>query len=908
MPGMRSLTIVALLALPALPCNAAETAPSNEAVEVSLAAPSDALVDALARMGVEPDDLALPLPTGSTSLATGLAADPLSLDATAAALAEELAVADPLQALRWSWGILGRSPASGSRDEVEIPSLRSRVASRRDIRLARRLDPRVATLVVELDLLAHEAAALGLDTGPALEWLDAPDGGGRSAPPPSPMGGLPALIAPATQDSLADLSLRALARLLVAAESLPRDAEAWPEQAVALETAAGRIWIGSPGADLFDGPCWAVVDPGGDDLHRGGAAGQSFSVVLDLAGDDHYRDPAGAAAGLALQVDLSGDDDYRGGPAALGGGVGGCGVLWDASGDDRYESAGWGLGAGLAGVGLLVDGGGRDSYRGVGSGQGVGGPAGVGLLIDRTGDDTYDAWTGSDGAGSQGYGFGVTGAPGGTGILLDGAGNDRYHADGAAQGSGDRGGLGLVLDRGGDDVWCATSWAQGAAQDGGLGALVDGAGDDRYQAQRNAQGRAHDRSIAWFVDRSGDDLLSCLGEGQASASGNGFAVLDEGAGDDAYLVVEPGARWGHAEPLRGRPSVALLLDRSGVDTFGPGTEMGDARARVPGLHGMALDLPGGPVPLGVETTYAALVRGPTADEVAGLLDHVLAWQEHPEAAADAVARLVLAGPGLYPALRDRLDPAEPASAVGLGRVLEGMLSRDPAWRSDLAGRLEADLGSPGPESAVLLVWWAQSAGPDRTPGPALDLLDHSRAPVRVAAAAVLEGVDDEAARIGLVRSLTGEGDPDVRAAAVRSLGGSDSEEAVAPLAEALGDDALAVRDNATRSLVRLSRAGHRSAVLTAIRPLAAGGSIPALAVLAHVPDGRAVGELERLLADPRPGVRGRAALALGAIRGSAARKALLGREAVEADPYVLWCLDRALRAPGNPAALSLPLD
>ena len=392
------------------------------------------------------------------------------------------------------------------------------------------------------------------------------------------------------------------------------------------------------------------------------------------------------------------------------------------------------------------------------------------------------------------------------------------------------------------------------------------------------------------------------------ASGNGVALLDDRSGADAYRVIEPGARWGHASPLRGRASVALLLDRGGPDRFGPGSEMAAFGSRSSGRHGLALDLPAGPEPLPDSVTYAALIRGPSPEEVDGLLDQTLAWPDEPNAAADAVARLALGGPGLYPAVRAKLRPGEPASVVGLGRVIDGLIAKDPAWREELAGRLETDLGSPAADAEVLLVWWARAAGPRRGPGPALALLEHSSATVRTAAAAVLEGVDDPAVRDALLGRLEGEGDPLARAASARSLGACGGAGAVAPLAGALGDPALSVRDGAARSLVLLARAGNRGAVLEAVRPLASRGVGAALTVLTHVPDASFVKELERLAGDPLPQVRAGAALALGAVRSSAARKVLLGREAVEGDPYVLWCLDRALRTPGNPASVALPLD
>ena len=859
-------------------------------------------------MGVEPDDVACAWPTGTSALGQELAADPLTAGPRVEALVDDLLADAPVAALRKAWGALGlgidlQQPAEPP------PPLRERVQSRRDRRMAKKLDPRIGDWLSELDQLAAQAADIGLTGQAPAELARALVEGDTPTELDRHVAAVAAAATPDARRELAQLSLLATAHVAAAAAALPAESEAWPEERLALWTDAGRLWIGTPGSDVFEAPYWAVLDPGGDDLYLGDGDARPLSVVVDLAGHDRHGGAPAAIAGVALLADLAGDDDYRGGTAALGGAISGCGLLWDSGGDDTYRGGAWSLGAALDGVGLLLDGDGDDGYRGIAPTQGAGGPGAQGWLLDRTGDDDYRALPGGPGAGAQGHGNGVDARlPGGTGLLADGAGDDHYLAGRRAQGHGVRWGLGLAIDRGGNDHWTADDWSQAAAAESGLGLLADGAGSDRYVCTRDGQARAHDGAIALLLDRRGNDTFSGLGALQARATANGIALLIDDDGDDSYHAVEPGRRWGSAEPLRGRASVALLLDVRGKDTFGPGDTMGDGGASSPGRHGLALDLPAGPAPLPGPAKYAALIQPPAADELDGVVDQALRWPDAPQDAAVAVAQLRLAGPSSYPALRRRLDPRDPVALAGLARIIDALVAGDGGGREKLAALIADDLEQAGADDEVLLVWWARAAGPARDPGPALARLDADLGSVRAAAASVLEDTCGESVATALLARLAAEPDPAARAMVARSLGGCPGEPIVGPLAGALADPDLSVRDNAIRSLVSLARAGQRGAVLAAVRPAVADGQLPALEVLVHVPDSRSQATLEELLDHPRPGTRARAALALGAIRSGSARKALLGRESVEGDPYVRWCLDRALRAPGHGAAEALPLD
>jgi len=864
------------------------------------------IAQALDRIGVEVDDVARTWPGWTSPLGQELARDPLAAAAGAGALADELLADDLPGALGAAWDAVG-CPDDRTDDPGEPPDLKARLRDRREVRKVRKLDSRIADWLATLDRLAGQAAALQLQVAPATALADALAGGerpGRLDPQ------VEELVRTSPVEVRAELAriARDTVGLVDRAGALPTDAGSWPDEPLALWTAHGRIWLGTPGSDTFEAPYWAVLDPGGHDLYRGDGIARPLALIVDLGGDDAHGGAPPAVAGVAVLADLAGDDAYRGGRGSLGGAIHGCGVLWDAAGDDSYRGGDWSLGAALDGVGLLLDVAGDDSYRGAAPTQGVGGPAGQGWLLDAAGDDDYRADEGGSRACAQGCGVGVDAfLAGGTGLLVDGGGNDRYAAGDRAQGYGGRWGVGLALDRGGDDRWLAGRWSQGAARDDGLGLLADRGGNDRYSATRDAQGRSHGEAIGLLDDGGGDDLYEAGGAAQAFATACGLAWLVDHGGEDGYLAAEPERRWGHAEPLGGRASVALLLDRAGRDAYGPGDGHRDGGASSSTRHGLALDLPGGVEPLAGPAVFAELIESPDTGELDGVIDQALAWPEQPAAAGKAVSRLRLAGPAIFPALRRRLDPHDPVAVAGLGRVIDAIATDEESGRLALVDALEAELATPSDDDGVLLIWWARAAGSGRDPVPALTRLDAADAGVRAAAASVLEDLCDAGIADTLAGRLAAEDDATVRAALTRGLGGCPAERAVAPLVAALGDPDLSVRDNAVRALVSRARSGDRNPVLEALRPSVAAGLIPALEVLVHVPDSRSQQALEGLLADPRPATRGRAALALGGLRGSSARKALLGRESVEADPYVRWCLDRALRGPGRGAG-ALPLE
>ena len=862
---------------------------------------ADELYDWLGLTGVGRDDLGRVLPGDPLPTASGLAEDPLLAPWNALELVDDMAADRPAAALARAWEELGH-PVELSEGSDPAPPLASRLTERKDRARTRKLDANLVEVIEGILALADTSATLEappLAHGGLLDALAA--GGGV---PEAELHRLTdAALGADPGEALSRLSAQALRHLLLATDALP--SASWPEVAIALSTDRGRVWIGSPGDDTFDAPFLAVLDPGGSDLYRGDGLAQPYSAILDLDGDDTYRNPPTAVGGIALIVDWAGHDTYQAGPASLGAGLWGCGVLFDAAGDDTYRGGPWSQGVGLAGVGLLLDVQGDDLHRGQTPTQGVGGPRGFGALVDAAGHDTYTA---HGDAGAQGHGLGPgPWLAGGLGLLSDRGGDDIYRAGAHAQGSGLHAGLGMAVDLGGDDHRSCTGHCQASAAHHALGLLLDGGGQDAYIAHEHAQAAASAHATAGLWDLDGRDRYLASSHAQAHATDGAFALLWDVQGDDAYHATDPHHRWGHTDPLRGDGAVAALLDTTGSDTYGPHTTHADGLALPASRHGLAVDhrLP---VSAAIDATPARSIPDPaTGAEVADLLAIASRLADDPGAGAAARDRLVAAGPGLYPALRTHLHPDHPDTALAIEAVLLGMATTDQSWGDALHLAVTADLvaGIDDGSAAYLLVWAGKLPGDI---GPeALHYLGHGRPEVRRAAAAVLEDGCREQATEALVQVMVDEA-PQVRAAAARSLGGCVFPEAIGPLVSALADEQLAVRDAASASLVDLARGGLRSDVLRANKPLLASGNVAALDVAVRVPDPSTLPALEVLLTHPDAGVRAHAALALGAMGSHAARKALMGREAVEGDAYVLWCLDRALRTPGNGAAMVRELE
>jgi len=329
----------------------------------------------------------------------------------------------------------------------------------------------------------------------------------------------------------------------------------------------GLVVIGTPENDSHGPGAALIIDPGGNDSYvRAPATGGAVSVIVDLEGDDRYTGSDVAAGALSALVDFSGHDRYAMSGPGLAAAIGGAALLVDFAGNDRYEARELGQGAAAFGTAALIDLAGDDEYVLVAWGQGFGLAQGVGLLWDHGGDDTYAAAGVPDPygrgrlSGAQGAGFGTrTMLGGGVGILRDGGGDDRYHAQMFAQGSGYYYGAGLLWDESGDDRYSALRYAQGNGAHQALGVLRDESGADSYAlAYGVGQGMGLDLAVGALVDAAGDDRYAGGVLVQGTATANGLGLLHDAGGADA-LRAEGRFAWGEAEPLRGLPSVGLLL-------------------------------------------------------------------------------------------------------------------------------------------------------------------------------------------------------------------------------------------------------------------------------------------------------------------------------------------------------------
>ena len=341
------------------------------------------------------------------------------------------------------------------------------------------------------------------------------------------------------------------------------------------ESAIGTVVIGSRGNDRHAPGAALIVDPGGDDTYqRAPALGGAVSIIVDLAGDDRYRGADVAVRSLSALIDVSGNDRYEMDGPGLGAALAGASLLVDFAGNDAYASRFFGQGAAAFGLGALIDAGGDDEYRLHAWGQGLGLAGGVGVLWDRGGNDRYAAAGAADPfnrgglSGAQGAAFGYrTALGGGIGILRDESGDDRYEAQMFAQGSGYYYGAGLLWDEGGDDRYSALRYAQGNGAHEAVGTLRDESGADRYAlAHGVGQGMGLDLAVGVLVDGAGDDRYTARFYAQGTATANGLGLLADAGGADR-LRIEDRYAWGTAEPLRGLPSVGLLLNDAASAVF-----------------------------------------------------------------------------------------------------------------------------------------------------------------------------------------------------------------------------------------------------------------------------------------------------------------------------------------------------
>lgn len=353
---------------------------------------------------------------------------------------------------------------------------------------------------------------------------------------------------------------------------------------ITLETPFGRIAIGGPGDDLYQGDYAMILDVAGNDSYHltNDDPRSHSSCIIDISGNDVYRGSdhvIGAGHfGFGVLIDQSGDDDYSAIDFSIASGMYGVGIVHDAAGNDIYRSRTNGQGAGIYGIGILRDDAGHDLYVCAAQSQAFGGTNGAGILSDLQGNDRYVAvspfadvlrYDDHQISFAQGAALGSRpAASGGLGLLMDASGNDLYSADIYGQGTGYWYGVGALIDLGGDDRYDAYQYAQGSGVHFALGILNDCAGNDVYVSHGVSQGCGHDIATGILRDDSGDDSYVCESLSLGAGNANAISILFDGRGNDSYSAANATNTLGYSDFRRGYGMIGLFIDRGGVDRYG----------------------------------------------------------------------------------------------------------------------------------------------------------------------------------------------------------------------------------------------------------------------------------------------------------------------------------------------------
>ncbi|MGE0192223.1 MAG: hypothetical protein AB7T63_09285 [Planctomycetota bacterium] len=259
--------------------------------------------------------------------------------------------------------------------------------------------------------------------------------------------------------------------------------------------------------------------------------------------------------------DLDGSAAGRVPHGGLGSGVLGCGAVYAVKARDgaSVRANRWGLGAALFGFGAFVAEEGSTSYDARSMAQGAA-FFGSGLLLDATGDDRYHLVEG------DGQGFG---GPGGIGVLADRQGNDHYRSEPRVEiaGRADYHSDGKIAVSNAQGVGSGRrgDGSDGHSWAGGLGALLDVDGNDVYEAGNFSQGLGYWYGTGVLWDGGGDDRFESVyftqGSGAHFAIG---ALIDEGGNDVHTLRETSGAGLGFGWDVVN----AFLIDRgAGNDRY-----------------------------------------------------------------------------------------------------------------------------------------------------------------------------------------------------------------------------------------------------------------------------------------------------------------------------------------------------
>lgn len=349
----------------------------------------------------------------------------------------------------------------------------------------------------------------------------------------------------------------------------------------------GRVAIGGPGPDLYEGTYALIIDLGGDDIYRAASTSKSsfrdnpIQCIVDAAGNDTYLGGdycfGGSVAGISIVIDDQGNDTYRTGDWSLGASLFGVGILHDESGFDCYTSGQNAQGAAVFGLAMLYDGSGNDVYTCSAQGQGFGGTRGLGLLFDHSGNDHYLAsspyvdvlrYDAHFVTFTQGAALGYRPlASGGIGILADDAGNDHYTTDIYGQGTGYWYAVGGLVDRSGEDRYAAYQYAQGSGVHLAAGVLRDLEGDDFYASHGVSQGCGHDLAIGLLADDAGNDSYTTESLSLGGGNANAVSIFIDQMGNDTYAAVNETNTFGYSDFRRYAGMIGVFIDGGGQDRY-----------------------------------------------------------------------------------------------------------------------------------------------------------------------------------------------------------------------------------------------------------------------------------------------------------------------------------------------------
>lgn len=353
--------------------------------------------------------------------------------------------------------------------------------------------------------------------------------------------------------------------------------------------------VGGVGDDTHrDRDARLVIDLGGNDRYygRAGAGPGNAAVLIDVAGDDHYKLPdLGAGCGIlgiGLAYDLGGHDNFRGRSLAFGAGLAGVGIFFKEGGDDSYQTIAMTQGFASFGIGLLVDTRGNDLFDCKILGQGAGKTMGWGQIVDQAGDDTYRAgglvlnsplFSNVHYSNAQGYGSGYRedsgGISGGVGLLTDAEGDDAYIGETYCQAASYWYALGSLWDGKGLDTYRAYHYAQASAMHMCGAYLIEMEGDDSYVDNFGAaHAIGHDYGVAVLFDRAGNDVYAGRDSRPGIGNANGLGLFVDVAGDDRYSGPN-----GSGNPARNTGSLGIFVDLGGQDLYRTGLSDGEAAVR-----------------------------------------------------------------------------------------------------------------------------------------------------------------------------------------------------------------------------------------------------------------------------------------------------------------------------------------